>query len=112
MFGMISSSKLAQAGDFGTSISSLTQLIASDPKFFEAQGLLVEIYEYQKNYPAAIELRKKIEKLDPYNQQNLLSLGEDLKAFGDVKGAMELISQIKSFASNTTEYKQAVKDLS
>jgi hypothetical protein len=48
---------------------------------------------------------------DPYNQINLLQLGEDEKASGNLSAARKVIPIINSFAANTPEAKKAQLDL-
>ena len=49
-------------------------------------------------------------KVDPYNQANLLVLGEDLKNSGALQEAKNIISLINSFAPNSAEAKQAIAE--
>ena len=51
-----------------------------------------------------------ITKLDPYNQINLLQLGEDYKSSGDTTSAKGTIALINAFAPDSSEAKQALKD--
>jgi hypothetical protein len=48
--------------------------------------------------------------LDPWNYQNLLQLGQDLKQAGDKAGAKAIIAKIDAFASATPEAATAHKD--
>ena len=109
-FELINARNLAQTGNIREAIVKLKALIAHDHLYFSALDLLARIYEYQKNWIGAAEMRKTIETIDPYNQINLLSLGEDYKNAGESVSAKALIPVINSFASHTPEALQAVKD--
>ena len=88
----------------------IIQVIHSDPRNFEALSVLVSIYEQTNRIPSAIPLRREMVTLDPYNQKNLLKLGEDLKAMGDIAGAKAVIPLIDAFASSTPEAAQAKRE--
>ena len=88
----------------------LDKLTNADPHNSEALGLLASIYEFQKNWNAVILVRQKMYKVDPYNQANLLVLGEDLKNSGALQEAKNIISLINSFAPNSAEAKQAIAE--
>lgn len=101
---------LASTGDLIKAKSQIAELISSDTKNYAAFKLLAEINEYEKNWKDAVSVRKIMYKLDPYNQLNLLQLGEDEKYVGDLAAAKALIAVINSFAANTQEAKQALID--
>ena len=101
---------LAEAGQVDDGVSLLNQVIHSDPRNFEALSVLVSIYEQTNRIPSAIPLRREMVTLDPYNQKNLLKLGEDLKAMGDIAGAKAVIPLIDAFASSTPEAAQAKRE--
>jgi tetratricopeptide (TPR) repeat protein len=101
---------LSQVGNFKKAISLLQLEIAKDSNNYDAQRLLAHIYEFQKNLNAAVKLRKNMIKLDPFNQVNLLQLGEDYKYQGDKVSAKQIITLINAFAPNSNEAKQAQTD--
>ena len=68
----------AQAGNFGTAISQLQGVIKSDSHNFAAQDLLSRIYEYQKNWAAAVPIRQAMVKEDPFNPPLAKQLATDL----------------------------------
>jgi O-antigen ligase len=102
--------KLAQVGNFDKATSLLKQEIINDPNNYGAQHLLAHIYEFQKNLIGAIDLRKSMIKLDPFNQTNLLQLGEDYKYQGNKTSAKQIVTLINAFAPNSAEAKQAQTD--
>ena len=106
----VASAQLAQIGEFSTAVAELEKLVQDDPRNFNAQDFLAKIYEYQKNWSTAIQVRQRIAKLDPFNQINLLQLGEDYKSSGDISAAKTTLVLIDSFAPSTTEALQALKD--
>ena len=101
----------AAVGNFSVAITQLRWVLARDPRYFDAENLLASIYEFQKNWSEAIRCRQDLTKYDPYNQINLLQLGEDEKASGNLSAARKVIPLINSFAANTPEAKQAQLDL-
>jgi O-antigen ligase len=101
---------LGQGGDFINARIQLESVINSDKKNRKAITMIAQLDEFQKNWQNAIVRRKMLYKLDPYNQQNLLQLGEDEKNTGNLAAAKALIPLINSFAANTQEAKQALMD--
>ena len=78
-----------------------------DPLNTEANFLLLSIYEQTHKYPEAIALRRGLLKTDPYDYTNMLKLGQDLKATGDLAGAKALLPRIDALAKGSAEAKQA-----
>ena len=109
-YELVRDGDLAQAGRFDLAIANLDKLTNADPHNSEALGLMASIYEFQKNWNAVILVRQKMYKVDPYNQANLLVLGEDLKNSGALQEAKNIISLINSFAPNSAEAKQAIAE--
>jgi hypothetical protein len=68
---------------------------------------LADIYEQTSRPAQAVPIRKTMVELDPFNQKNLLKLGQDLKVTGDVAGAKALIAKIDAISPDTAEAKQA-----
>jgi O-antigen ligase len=107
---VIAAAHLAQVGDFPDAITVLKEITIKDPRNYDALDFLSRIYEYQKNWTAAVPIREAITKLDPYNQINLLQLGEDYKSSGNMPSAKGTIALINAFAPDSSEAKQALKD--
>ena len=101
---------LAQSNQFSESKSILKKVYSSDPHSFEALSILALIDENRQNFAEAAMYRQKISLNDPWNYQNLLQLGEDLKRSGDKAGAKAIIARIDAFAPKTTEALTAHKD--
>jgi hypothetical protein len=102
---------LAEANQVDAGLTLLNQVIASDPRNYGAIETVASIYEQTNKISSAVPLRRQLVTLDPYNQKNLLKLGEDLKATGDVAGAKTVIPLIDAFAASTPESAQAHKEL-
>jgi hypothetical protein len=49
--------------------------------------------------------------IDPYNVINLLALGRDLKATGDLAGAAAMVQKIADIAPDSEELKSAKSEL-
>jgi len=101
---------IAQAGQIPEGKADLSAVLASDPRSFDALNTLALIDEQTKSIAEAAGYRRKIAALDPWNYKNLLQLGEDLKASGDIGGAKAIVGQIDAFASKTAEAATAHKD--
>ena len=109
-FAFIIAEKEANAGQIEKSIRDLKKLISSDPQNYLGKAMLALVYEYQKDWQSAILIRKNIMSIDPFNPGNLLKLGVDEKAIGNLSGARGVIPMIDSFAAGSPESKQAHAD--
>lgn len=94
---------LVQTPQITEGIKILKSVIASDPRNSQALDMLATIAEQTDKKAEAVPYRRAMVKLDPYNQEILLKLGQDLKASGDLAGAKAIIPLIDAFASNTPE---------
>jgi tetratricopeptide (TPR) repeat protein len=103
--------KEARVADFNPAISLLKDVIANDPRNYNATATLAQIYEYQKDWASAIRLRKNIAVIDEFDQGNLLQLGLDQKASGNIEEAKKVIALINAFAPDSTEAKRAATEL-
>ena len=101
---------LAQANQLPEAKTNLLAVLARDPRGFDALNTLALIEEANKNFGEAASYRQKMSALDPWNYQNLLQLGEDLKQTGDKAGAKAIIGRIDAFAAQTSEALTAHKD--
>jgi O-antigen ligase len=68
----------AQAGNFPAATTQLQAIIKNDSRNYTAQDLLARIYEYQKNYAAAIPIRKAMVIEDPFDPPLAKQLATDL----------------------------------
>ncbi len=98
---------LAEAGRVDDGLKLLKEVAASDARSYDALNPLASIYEQTNRVAEAIPLRRKMAALDPFNQKNLLKLGQDLKLTGDIAGAKAMIPLIDAFAASTPEAAQA-----
>jgi tetratricopeptide (TPR) repeat protein len=78
-FAVAAAGELAQVQDFGLAITILQKTISSNPRSYDAMNILAQIYEYQKNWQDAYEIRLEMLKLDPFNQDLLTQLDQDQK---------------------------------
>ena len=101
---------LAQANQLPESKADLLAVYKDDARGYDALNTLALIDETNKSFVEAAGYRQKMAALDPWNYQNLLQLGEDLKQGGDKAGAKAIIAKIDAFASTTPEAATAHKD--
>jgi len=110
-FQMVIAQIYANAGDLKTTRSMLERAVSRDSANFPAISMLARLNEIEKKWSAAIDLRNKIAKIDPYNTMNLLELGEDKKSAGDFIGARNAISSIDAIDPNGADAKKAHAEL-
>ena len=101
---------LAQANQIAESKANLLAVYKDDARGYDALNTLALIDETNKSFVEAASYRQKMAALDPWNYQNLLQLGEDLKQAGDKAGAKAIIAKIDAFASKTPEAATAHTD--
>lgn len=100
-----------EAGMNEKAVEQLKLSIENDPREFESRDTLAMYYEQVNRQELALPLREYIVTIDPYNVINLLALGRDLKATGDVSGAREIVDRIAAIAPESEELKSAKSDL-
>ena len=101
----------ANAGDLNTTRQILEGAVSRDSTNYPATSMLARLNEIEKKWSAAIALRNKIAKIDPYNTLNLLELGEDKKSSGDLIGAKNMIPLIDAIDPNGADAKKAHTEL-
>ena len=92
-------------------VDQLEQAIANDSREFESRDTLAMYYEEIGRPELALPIREYIVTIDPYNVINLLALGRDLKATGDISGAREIVDKIAAIAPESEELKSAKSEL-
>jgi O-antigen ligase len=101
---------IAQAGQVPAAKNYLESVLRSDPRASDVMESLALIAEQTKEYSTAAIYRQRMVSLDPWNYDNLLQLGEDLKASGDLASARAIVAKIDAFAANSAESATAHKD--
>jgi len=91
--------------------AQLKLAIANDPREFESRDTLAAYYEQIKKQDLALPIRKYIVAIDPFNVINLLELGRNLKATGDLASAREIVDKIAAIAPDSEELKSAKSEL-
>jgi hypothetical protein len=92
-------------------IQQLNLAISNDLREFDSREALAGYFEFTEKPELALPIRKHLVGLDPYNVINLLALGRDLKATGDLAGAREIVDKIAAFAPESEELKSAKSEL-
>ena len=100
---------LAASGQIIPGTELLTKATKADPRNYEAQLILAEVYEQTNQRVNAISTRRKMYELDPLNRVNLLALAEDLKNSGQLMLARDVANQIITLGKNSEEAKAARK---
>ena len=88
-------------------VEQLKLAIENDPREYPSRSTLADFYEKSNKPELALPIRKYLVTIDPYNFINLLALGRDLKATGDIEGAKALVEKIASIAPESEELKSA-----
>ena len=86
------------------SLEVLQRITAKDPQAYEALNQLARIANFQGEFGKEIDYRTRISKLDPQNQENLLSLADAFKLSGRVS---ESISTLESMLLSWPDSPQA-----
>ena len=88
-------------------VEQLKQAIDNDPREYNSRTTLADFYEKSGKPELALPIREYLVTIDPYNPMNLLALGRDLKATGDIEGARAIVEKIAAFAPESEELKSA-----
>ena len=111
IYKVTSASFLANSGFSEEGINELERIANSDRRNDDALDLLATYYYQLGMIEFAIEKRKQISILDPWDAKNFLSLGQLYKANGDLKNMIKIREKILSFASTTPDGNRAKVDL-
>lgn len=93
------------------SIDIIEDVLSSEPKNLDALILQAYNREVTGEIEKAVNLRKRIAKIDPYNSRNYLELGKLYKAQGNYNGMQKMLEKIGSLSKSTPEYKLAEIEL-
>jgi len=109
-YKLFAASKLIDAG-FEEGLTEAEKLYKVDPRSLDALALLSIANERLGNLSKAIEFRKAIAELDPWNAENYLALGKYYKSQGNSTESKLMLDKILSFAANHPIAEQAAKEL-
>jgi len=99
-YKIMTASYLGGMGFPTESLDLLNKLYANDPRNLDTLTLLASFNQQLGKYQEAINYRKQIAKLDPWNAENYLVLGRYYKQLGDKTNMQITLDKILSFASN------------
>jgi tetratricopeptide (TPR) repeat protein len=102
---------LIDAGMVEAGMVKVKELYASDDRNLQLLNYFAEVEEQSKNYTKAIQFRSKIQKIDPWNFDNLLLLGKSYKAEGDFNNMQKIKQIISEYAKDTDLAKIANSEL-
>jgi O-antigen ligase len=103
-------SRLIDAG-FEEGLTEAEKLYKVDPRNLDTLALLSIANERLGNLSKAIEFRRAIAELDPWNAENYLALGRYYKSQGNSTESELMLDKILSFAANHPIAEQAAKEL-
>jgi O-antigen ligase len=99
-YKVMTASYLGGMGFTTESLDLLNKLYTNDPRNLDTLTLLASFNQQLGKYQEAINYRKQIAKLDPWNAENYLVLGRYYKQLGDKTNMQITLDKILSFASN------------
>jgi|694.fasta_scaffold113602_2 O-antigen ligase len=102
---------LFNAGKFEKSIEIVKNLVEENPRNLYALDAVAILSTELNDSTSAIESRKKIIDIDPWNAKNYLQLMLLYKAIGDTQNAVLMKEKIMSFAAQTNEAKIASEEM-
>lgn len=99
---------LAQTGKTDAAVAIIDNLLIKDPRNQNMLNTRAALGEYLKDYEKAIDVRRQIEKYDPWNAKNYLQLGVDYKNLGNFESMLVYKEKILNFAPDSEEAKTAI----
>ena len=91
--------------DLGTRM--FQSILKVDPRRHDALNFLATIFEHNKNYQNAIDLRLREKEINPYGADNLLKLVENYLLVNQSSAAKEVVREIEIMAPNSEVVNQA-----
>jgi O-antigen ligase len=98
-YKIMTASYLYDMGYNQDAISLLEKLTVEDSRNLDVLTIISSYYERDGNITAAIESRKRIISLDPWNSTNYLQLAYDYKFIGDNLNQKAMLDKVLSFAA-------------
>ena len=92
---------ITNSGDIARGEDYFKRILKVDPKRSDAYQFLATIYEFQKDYEAAIQCRIAARRINPAGADNLLILEKDYFALGNKSSAGEIRDLILKIAPGT-----------
>lgn len=111
IYKITSASYLVNSGFTEEGIIELEKISSTNERYDDALFLLAIYYTQLNQFDLAIEKRKTIASLDPWNASNYLKLGELYKSVGNLEKMKEMRYKILSFAPDTPEGQSANTNL-
>jgi O-antigen ligase len=99
-YKVMTASYLGATGFLTESMDLLHKLYANDSRNLDTLNLLASFNQQLGKYEEAINYRKQIAKLDPWNAENYLVMGRYYKELGDKANMQITLDKILSFASS------------
>ena len=110
-YTLIAATNLIQGGFIDEGLLVVKNVHDNNPRDLDALHILAKTYEQTNRISEAIIYREKISKIDPWNANNYLTLGQDYKAQGELLKAKEVLDKILSFTSGMQIAEQAKVEL-
>ena len=101
---------LLDYGEESLGLQTLNSVLASDKRNLNALSALSAYYELKGNLEQAINIRKQIEKYDPWNAKNDLQIARDYKFLNKSLSANEYANKGLSYAANSDVGEQIKKE--
>jgi len=105
--GMVYVEALFNAGRLSDAQEFLRNLVKKDPQAIDAWESLARLERYYGKFEKEVEIRKKIESLDPFDIQNLLDLSIALKESGNASESVIVAKRLLSVAPSSVEAESA-----
>ena len=110
-FTLESSINLYSNGFTGEAKIYLKELAESNPRNFDVLQVSASLYEQESDFLTALNYRKQISIIDPFNALNYLAMGRIYKVTGNEEEKNMMLEKILSFAPNTPEAEIAKTEL-
>jgi O-antigen ligase len=110
-YKIMTASYLYDMGYKQDGLSLLEKLTKEDKRDLDVLTIISSYYEIEGDITSAIESRKRIIMLDPWNATNYLQLASDYKFTGDKANQKLVLDKVLSFASNDPVVIKAIPEL-
>lgn len=101
---------LLRAERYSDAQALVEKVLKGEPRDFQALEQLARLARFRSELNVEIEYRQKIEKIDPQNYNNHISLAESYKGFGDSVNARKY-AQKALYLSNDEKVNQLAKSI-
>lgn len=102
---------LSDSGFFKEAEKIQKNTLKFNPNSYETLNVLANLYESNKRFNEAIEIRLDLIELNPYNAKNFFQIAKNYKILGQYQESKKFLSEVKKITGLDQFYTESAKEL-